>query len=155
MKSFLSSMAAIALTAGAVLAVPNKGTSVSHSPTSGGYHLTHGKQFSGGYYYPGRDHHHWSYWGYSSRYRCTCYWCPDTRCYYYWCPSASCYYPVSYFESAPPVETAPIAPLPVAKPVIAPPVVPAPTPAPVQFQTQIQTQTQTQVIRPSGVPPLP
>ncbi len=135
MKSFVLSMAALALTTSVVLAGPNKGSGGSHGSSSGGYHLTHGKEFSGGYFYSGRDHHHWTYWGYSQRYHCNCYWCPDTRCYYYWCPSASCYYPVSYYESAPP----------------------APTPAPVQFQTQTQTQsqTQTQVIRPSGIPAIP
>lgn len=153
MKSFIFSMLALALTAGAVLAVPNKGTGVSHGSSSGELHLTHGKQFSGGTFYSGRDHHHWTYWGYSQRYGCMCYWCPDTRCYYYWCPSAMCYYPVSYFESAPPVEPTAAGPGPVVKPVIPPSAVPVPTPVPVRIQTQ--TQTQTQVIRPSGVPTLP
>jgi hypothetical protein len=150
MKSFVISMTALALIAGAVLAAPNKGTVSSHGSASGAYHMTHGTQFSGGYFYSGRDHNHWTYWGYSQRYRCTCYWCPYTHCYYYWCPSAVCYYPVSYYESAPPT-------IPAVTPVPAPAAGPVPTPAPVQLQTQTQTQTQsqTQVIRPTGVPALP
>jgi hypothetical protein len=162
MKSFMLSLVAIGLGAGIVAAGPSKGSGsnhgssgISHGPSISSYHQVHGKQFSGGYCYPGRDHNHWSYWGYSQRYGCTCYWCPDTCCYYYWCPTASCYYPVSYIESAPPVEVVAPTPAPLVKPLPRPLDVPVPTPAPVQVQTQTQTQTQTQVVRPVGVPPLP
>ena len=65
------------------------------------YHKTYGKSFSGGYCYEGKSHDHWSYSGYSSKYGCTCYWCPSTSAYYYWSQPSNCYYPVSYYESAP------------------------------------------------------
>jgi hypothetical protein len=65
------------------------------------YHLTHGKAFKGGYCYPGKNHTHWTYHGYSKKYGCECYWCPSTCQYYYWCESATCYYPVSYYQYAP------------------------------------------------------
>ncbi|HVK17899.1 MAG TPA: hypothetical protein VM533_13200 [Fimbriiglobus sp.] len=90
-----------------------------------GYHLTHGKPFTGGFYYHGKGHHHWTYWGYSPKYGCNCYWCPSTRCYYYWCQPAGCYYPISYFASAPPYPAA----------------------------TQVQTEQPGGL--PPGVPPLP
>lgn len=173
MTKLLSSVLLAGLAAGTAVAGPGGSKGVSH-PTSGGiskpigthvsgpgrsvgshpgsmsgsYHLTHGKSFSGGYFYPGRNHSHWSYSGYSQRYGCTCYWCPYTSCYYYWCPSATCYYPVSYFASAPVVPVAVATPA----PVVAPPAVQ------VQVQTQTQTQTQTQAQQqgpPVGVPPLP
>ena len=71
------------------------------------YPSQYGKKFSHGYCYPGKNHCHWSYTCWSSRYGCNCYWCPYTCCWYYWCPSATCYYPMSYIGSAPPVVTAP------------------------------------------------
>ena len=62
------------------------------------YHLTHGRSFQYGYYYPGRNHYQWSAYCWWSRYNCYTYWCPSTSCYYYWSEPASCYYPVSYAE---------------------------------------------------------
>ena len=76
MKSFAFALATLALVLGSVIAVPTKRT--SHGSTSGDYHMTHGKSFPGGYYYSGRDHHHWSYWGYPERYRYMCYWYPSS-----------------------------------------------------------------------------
>lgn len=72
-----------------------------------GYHLQFGKSFSHGFYYPGKSHSHWSYWGYSKTYGVNCYWCPYTKSYYYWHESSSRYYPVSYIGSAPPVRVPP------------------------------------------------
>jgi hypothetical protein len=60
------------------------------------YHVTYGKTFGGGWYYPGKQHSHWSYQCYWPKYGCNCYWCPSTCCYYYWYEPAGCYYPVSY-----------------------------------------------------------
>jgi hypothetical protein len=60
------------------------------------YHLTHGVSFKYGYYYKGKEHHHWSSNCWSERYGCTIYWCPCTCCWYYWCQPYDCYYPVSY-----------------------------------------------------------
>jgi hypothetical protein len=60
------------------------------------YHLSHGRQFRGGYYYPGRTHGHWAYTVFDARYGCTLYYDPGLTCYYYWCEPDDCYYPVSY-----------------------------------------------------------
>jgi hypothetical protein len=137
MRNFLMSVVATGLLAGAVLTHPAAGkggggkTGASSAKgggahSTGSYHLTHGTRFSGGYSYKGVSHNHWTHWGYSKRYGCTCYWCPSTHCYYYWCQSAGCYYPVSYFASAP-YTTGPVL---------------------------TQTPTQTQGL-PDGVPPIP
>jgi hypothetical protein len=67
-----------------------------HPGSERGYHLTHGRQFSHGYFYPGRDHRHWAYTRFDDRYGCTLYYDPDLGCYYYWCEPDDCYYPVSY-----------------------------------------------------------
>ena len=91
----------VVVAAGSAVAGSRGGETHGGGWSGGSYHQTHGKSFSGGYYYHGREHSHWTYWGYSNRYGCTCYWDPSTSCYYYWCPSASCYYPVSYFAQAP------------------------------------------------------
>lgn len=69
------------------------------------YHLDHGKKFSHGYYYSGKNHYHWSHCCYWPQYRCDCYYCPSACCWYYWCEPRCCYLPVSYIESAPPVRT--------------------------------------------------
>lgn len=60
------------------------------------YYRTHGHKFEHGYYYKGRDHHHWSREYFSNRYGCTVYTDPGCGCDYYWCQPDSCYYPVSY-----------------------------------------------------------
>jgi hypothetical protein len=60
------------------------------------YHLTHGKQFSKGIYYPGKYHKHWSYCCFNNNYGCYLYCCPCTNCWYYWCVPDCCYYPVCY-----------------------------------------------------------
>jgi hypothetical protein len=68
------------------------------SPTPGShrsYHVTHGRQFRHGFYYPGRYHPHWAYTRLDVRYGCTLYYDPELGC-YYWCEPDSCYYPVSY-----------------------------------------------------------
>jgi hypothetical protein len=70
----------------------------SHYKTSHyhNYHLTYGKKFSNGYYYPGKYHKHWSYCCFSKKCGCYCYWCPCTLCWYYYCVPDCCYYPVCY-----------------------------------------------------------
>jgi len=60
------------------------------------YHLTHGKKFSKGYYYPGKYHNHWSFCCFNQKCGCYCYWCPWTTCWYYYCVPDCCYYPVCY-----------------------------------------------------------
>src|SRR5262249_19243278 len=61
-----------------------------------GYHQRHGKQFHGGYYFPGRGHYHWRHRCWSRFHNCWTYWCGSSRCYYYWCAPRSCFYPISY-----------------------------------------------------------
>lgn len=60
------------------------------------YHLTFGKKFEHGYYYPGKSHSHWSYWCWDKRYGCNLYYDPCLCCYYYFCVPDGCYYPVTY-----------------------------------------------------------
>jgi hypothetical protein len=67
-----------------------------------GYHHRHGHRFSHGYYFEGRNYHHWAYSRYFKEYGCTCYWEPELNCWYYWCAPRHCYYPVSYITIAPP-----------------------------------------------------
>jgi hypothetical protein len=78
----------------------NQGSGVH--PNKNFYAMNHGKPFSHGFFYPGKEHHHWTYYCWWDKYHCNCYWCPYTCCWYYWCPSAVCYYPVSYVNIAPP-----------------------------------------------------
>ncbi|MBX9623390.1 MAG: hypothetical protein K2X82_06210, partial [Gemmataceae bacterium] len=66
------------------------------------YHLTYGKAFGGGFFYPGLAHRHWTYQCYWPKYGCVCYWCPYTLGYYYWFAPAGCYYPVGYIAQAVP-----------------------------------------------------
>ncbi len=60
------------------------------------YHLKFGVKFSGGYFYKGFHHYHWSkvYW--SPGYGCRVYYDPYTLVEYYWCPWDNCFYPVTY-----------------------------------------------------------
>jgi hypothetical protein len=60
------------------------------------YHQNYGTRFAHGYFYSGRNHNHWSYTRFDSRYGCTCYYDPGCSCWYYWCEPVSCYYPVTY-----------------------------------------------------------
>ena len=68
----------------------------SHNSHRNSYYKNHGKKFSHGYFYHGRDHRHWSYRGWSKRYGCYCYWDSGCRCWYYWSEPKCCYYPISY-----------------------------------------------------------
>lgn len=58
------------------------------------YYAQHGVRFNGGYYYPGRDHHHWERRVWDAGNRRYNYYDPSLRCYYYWSPVKRCYYPV-------------------------------------------------------------
>jgi len=60
------------------------------------YYRDHGVRFSGGYYFVGRQHHHWSYKVWDARCHCYHYYDPDLRCFYYWNTGRGCYYPVGY-----------------------------------------------------------
>ncbi len=58
------------------------------------YHLDFGVRFNRGYYYVGRDHHHWTRRVWDPVYRRYNYWDPYVRVYYYWDEPRGCYYPV-------------------------------------------------------------
>jgi hypothetical protein len=60
------------------------------------YYLTYGVPFSGGYYYKGFAHKHWSYCYWDSRYCCYLYYDPYLCCYYYWYAPSQCFYPLTY-----------------------------------------------------------
>ena len=60
------------------------------------YYRDHGHRFSGGYYYIGHDHHHWSRQVWDAHYHRYQYYDPYLRCWYYWYPAGNCYYPVGY-----------------------------------------------------------
>jgi hypothetical protein len=85
---------------------PTKFTNAN--PVSHDYHTRNGRSFSHGFFYSGRNHYHWSYYTWWSRFNCYVYWCPSSSCYYYWCETANCYYPVSYAETAAPTANAPL-----------------------------------------------
>jgi hypothetical protein len=66
------------------------------------YYKSHGTKLGHGYYYKGKDHHHWKYRTWFPRYHCYCYWDAGLNCWYYWSAPKLCYYPLSYAEVAPP-----------------------------------------------------
>ncbi|MBN9119776.1 MAG: hypothetical protein J0I06_11565 [Planctomycetes bacterium] len=131
----------------------------SGAPTpAGNAHGTHGQRHPVGHY-TGRNHPRWTYWGYSQRYGCVCYWDPATGSYYYWDPATGNYYPVGAPGSAP----AGAGPSPVAdpNPVDAPAPVTDPDPAPDPAPGQTQPQPEALPLplprpgRPPSIPPLP
>lgn len=87
--------------AGSVLSLSLCGSVMAHEyhgprPGDTVYYRTQGHPFAGGWYYPGRDHRHWSFRvhdAYSHRYH---YYDPYLHVYYYWDPTRTCYYPVGY-----------------------------------------------------------
>lgn len=84
------------------------------------YHTRFGKEFRGGRYYDGWDHHHWQSHYYDERYGCYLYEDPGLKTWYYWCAPQFRYYPVSYVplgyvfpyvaEPRPPERLAPLPP---------------------------------------------
>jgi hypothetical protein len=96
MKRFLMSVA-LSATLLTSLASANPAEKGEYRPErSSTYHERHGKPFSGGYYYAGREHKHWKSCYFDKRYGCYAYLCPSTKVYYYWCKPDDCYYPISY-----------------------------------------------------------
>ena len=70
----------------------------NNSKAVANYHLTVGKSFSHGYYYPGKNHCHWTNYCWWPSFNCFVNWDPCTLCYYYWCPADNCFYPISYAQ---------------------------------------------------------
>jgi hypothetical protein len=67
-----------------------------NSPKINDYHLKFGTKFDHGYFYKGKNHHHWGLIRFDVRYGCNCYWDPCLLIWFYWCERDVCYYPVSY-----------------------------------------------------------
>jgi hypothetical protein len=67
----------------------------AHPPVyHGAYYVHHGVRYHGGWYYPGRDHCHWSYKVWVPGARCYHYWDPGLHCYFHWDAGRCGYYPV-------------------------------------------------------------
>src|SRR5262245_24934281 len=60
------------------------------------YYRDHGVRFSGGYYYRGHDHHHWTRRAWDPVHRRWHYWDPNLNVYFYWYAPGNCYYPITY-----------------------------------------------------------
>jgi hypothetical protein len=60
------------------------------------YYREHGVHFSGGWYFRGRDHHHWERRVWNQRCHRWEYWEPDLCVWYFWSPGDCCFYPVTY-----------------------------------------------------------
>jgi hypothetical protein len=91
-RSILSVAAAMAL------ALVQAGAVEAHHDGHGAhsYHYPHGHRFSGGYYYAGRHHSHWSRTVWDAASGRTLYFDPDQSIYYYWHEGDGCYYPRDY-----------------------------------------------------------
>jgi hypothetical protein len=117
MKTIIAACVATLIVAGTTFAEPrstgrstSSTTASSHRDTknlgsSRDYHRTHGRSFSHGYFYEGRQHSHWTNYRWSSRFGCYTYFCPSTSCYYYWSEPTQCFYPVSYAETVVPTRS--------------------------------------------------
>lgn len=73
---------------------------VAYSPapvvvTTRPYYLVHGTRYDGGYFYPGRNHRHWQYRVWNSRFGRYHYYDPYLRSYYYYDPARVGYYPIN------------------------------------------------------------
>jgi hypothetical protein len=60
------------------------------------YFHEHGVRFGGGYYYRGRDHHHWERCVWDAHYCRYQYYDPYLCCWYYWDAGRDCYYPCGW-----------------------------------------------------------
>jgi hypothetical protein len=60
------------------------------------YYRDHAVRFAHGWYYPGRDHHHWERRVWDAGYRRWHYYDTGLRCWFYWHPVRHCYYPVGF-----------------------------------------------------------
>jgi hypothetical protein len=96
MKRVLLGLAAcvlgLSLTAGAATAGGYYGT----ASVRAGYYQNNAIRFSGGYYYRGYNHNHWSARTWNASTGCWNYYDPHLHCSYYWHAGHGCYYPTSY-----------------------------------------------------------
>ena len=89
-----AALLALALTGDAKAAGPGgRGHRPGPAVSGRAYYLDHGVRYNGGYMYRGRDHHHWGYRVWNTRFNRYQYWDPSLRCYYYWSPVQVAYLP--------------------------------------------------------------
>jgi len=97
--SLAAGLAGLALT-GAADAHPSHHAPLHrHAPVRrhvGAYYKSHAVHFKGGYYFPGRDHHHWARTVWDARFHRYNYWDADLSVWFYWYAPGNCYYPVSF-----------------------------------------------------------
>jgi len=98
MRRIVIGLAASALGIVALTGTADASPRGGHGRAAHGHASYHGNghRFSGGYYYRGRDQHHWTrtVWDpVCHRYQ---YWDPDLNVWYYWAPAYDCYYPITY-----------------------------------------------------------
>jgi hypothetical protein len=60
------------------------------------YFSANAKKFANGYYYGGRNHHHWGSSRFDARYGCELYWDDGLSGWFYYCCRDDRYYPVDY-----------------------------------------------------------
>jgi hypothetical protein len=60
------------------------------------YYLDHAVRFGHGFYYPGRDHHHWTRRVWDPILHRILYWDPSLHAYFYWSAPDRCFYPATY-----------------------------------------------------------
>jgi hypothetical protein len=97
-------MKKIFLTLGAaILGLTLPGSADAHSGHAGHerhreavHYRGHGVRFSGGYYYPGHVHHHWTRIVWDGPHHRYIYWDPYLSVYFYWYAPGNCYYPITY-----------------------------------------------------------
>ena len=82
-------------------------TNFKNPDKTANYNLMHGTSFAYGTYYQGKDHHHWTSYGWSSQYGCYVYYDPYVSANYYWSEPHQCYYPTSYASTVAPTQYTP------------------------------------------------
>jgi hypothetical protein len=138
MKTFVLSLATVALTLVATSATQANPKPGGHGPAKPGmsgnfkdYHLSHGTKFEHGYFYKGRNHEHWGEIRFDHRYNTRIYFDRGLDRWFYWCERDVCFYPVTYCPYrtyvCPPIEIRPLVVEPV-RPVAIEPVRPIAAP---------------------------
>ncbi|HYT92653.1 MAG TPA: hypothetical protein VEL76_28310 [Gemmataceae bacterium] len=100
MRKIYLSIAAVVLGLGLTGAAAN--AAAPHRPGTvvvrggPGYYRDHSVRFNGGYYYRGRDHHHWARRVWDPAHRRYQYWDSGLNTYFYWYAPGNCYYPTTY-----------------------------------------------------------
>jgi hypothetical protein len=96
-RSILSiAVTGLVLTLGSRVEANPTVTGVNTTSGIGEYHRKHGKEFSWGYAYFGREHRHWTSCYFDERFGCYLYFDPSTQVYYYWCERDVVFYPINH-----------------------------------------------------------